>query len=449
MKYVLDNNVKTYTKNNKIIFLNPNKGTFVKMRLKNKEILGDILQGNYNDKSCSEYIEKIINSLKSSYIINEYTESNKSYNEIYEPLNSVYFIVTEKCNLNCKFCCTNSGPLKNSQSDLSVSEISSTIDKISNLKPHRIIITGGEPFIRKDILDIVDMLSDGIGCKIIVQSNGLLLTNEIIDKLYKKVYQIDISLENIFENKNEKDTLIPILDYLKFKGIKIVFSFVAMPENLKYIKQFIDLCVLYEAEFTIKTVQLVGRANENKNLVLSKLQTVNMYYEVYKYICQEEYYKYSNVYSYVFPEIMPKITCSACGNAISITSNGDIYPCHSLRYPEFYLGNILNMNHIEIRDKLLQNKHSKFYNSCFNIDERKSCKECEFKYLCGGICFANAYKNKENKFPTECNTLKIAREFYMWEYDKKDTAKNNMERLIKRFNEKLNNETDIIFEDIN
>lgn len=433
MTYILDNDVKIYYKNDKVIFLNPNKGTIVKMSSKNKDILDNILQEKYND-SYTDYKKPIIDKLKSSYIIKENTEPKKLSNK----LSSVFFMVTEKCNLNCKFCCTNSNPSKNSKSDLNVNEIYSITNKISKLNTNRVIITGGEPFTRNDILDIIDILSSHLDCKIILQSNGLLLTPQIIDRLYNKISQIDISLENIFEKKNERNLLIPILDYLKLRKIKIVFSFVAMPENLKSLREFIDLCVKYDARFTIKTVQLVGRANKSKELVLSRAQTINMYYEVYKYIYIKRYYNYSNIYSYVFPELTPKFTCSACGKGISIMSNGDIYACHSLRYPEFYLGNILNIDYDQINEKLLQNQNSEFYNKCFNIDSKKACKECDFKYLCGGICFANDYKNNENKYPLECDVLKIIREFQMWEYNKKDTAKNSMDKLLKKFEGKVN-----------
>lgn len=94
----------------------------------------------------------------------------------------VAFLVTYRCNLRCGMC-----PISCSlQEDLARDELSTvSIKEIIRKIPRFsfITLTGGEPFIRKDIIEITEYIADRNRCTII--TNGTLLGEDMIRALVK------------------------------------------------------------------------------------------------------------------------------------------------------------------------------------------------------------------------------------------------------------------------
>jgi len=77
----------------------------------------------------------------------------------------------------------------------------------------------------------------------------------------------------------------------------------------------------------------------------------------------------------------------ACGRAMALEHNGDLYSCDHFVYPEFRLGNILDEPLVEIVQKPFQTK--------FGADKQDTlpgtCRECTVLYLCRGECPKNRF----------------------------------------------------------
>jgi len=85
--------------------------------------------------------------------------------------------VTDLCNLRCVYCMPESGVNKLNHEDiLSVEEIEEIAKAAAELGIKKIRLTGGEPLVRKGILDIVEKVSkvNGIG-EVALTTNGSLL----------------------------------------------------------------------------------------------------------------------------------------------------------------------------------------------------------------------------------------------------------------------------------
>lgn len=115
--------------------------------------------------------------------------------------------LTESCNFNCKYCL----PYKNHKVDkniqLSVYEIYNLVNVLSDLGINKIRLTGGEPTIRKEFLNICKIISSFNNIKSLVfTTNGYRLTN-IIEDIYKAgVNGINISLDTLNDLKFYKIT---------------------------------------------------------------------------------------------------------------------------------------------------------------------------------------------------------------------------------------------------
>ena len=77
----------------------------------------------------------------------------------------------------------------------------------------------------------------------------------------------------------------------------------------------------------------------------------------------------------------PCFSCGAGKSICSIAPNGDVYPCQSLHYPEFNMGNILKVSIEELNRKI----------GLITVDQISVCSRCNVKFICGGGCPATGY----------------------------------------------------------
>jgi MoaA/NifB/PqqE/SkfB family radical SAM enzyme len=154
----------------------------------------------------------------------------------------ITWAITTKCNMNCKHCSfKNNSHLMNKE--LSWFEIKKIIDNIIQLKPESVRITGGEPFMRRDLFDIISELkSNSIDISII--SNGLAINDSRITNIQKfKINEISISLdgiEKIHDKIRKKGTFKIVLQNIKnsiINGISVNVITTLNKYNFRYIKK--------------------------------------------------------------------------------------------------------------------------------------------------------------------------------------------------------------------
>lgn len=110
------------------------------------------------------------------------------------------FQITSKCNLNCSFCC---GADK-TKKDVDTITIKKVIDKLKDVGVDRIVLTGGEPLLRKDIDEIIEYIYDK-NINVYLSTNGYYI-NEHIDTVSKYVDCVGLPLDGYTEEISEKMT---------------------------------------------------------------------------------------------------------------------------------------------------------------------------------------------------------------------------------------------------
>ncbi len=115
---------------------------------------------------------------------------------------SLYWVFTQLCNDECDHCYNDSGPYG---ARISEEECMMIIDNLPE-RIDRIILSGGEPIAdRKKLYNILDALRERYtdqGTQIMLQTNGDLLTEEILDILIEKgVTRFDIASIDRFHKK--------------------------------------------------------------------------------------------------------------------------------------------------------------------------------------------------------------------------------------------------------
>jgi cyclic pyranopterin phosphate synthase len=135
--------------------------------------------------------------------------SKKLYDAFGREVNYLRLSVTERCNLNCFYCSSNPGECAaSSRKELLTADNFFVIGQAAvELGMTRIRLTGGEPLIRPDIVDIVHNLASIEGLKdLSLTTNGILL-KDLAPKLAKAgLKRVNISLDSLDEGNFKKIT---------------------------------------------------------------------------------------------------------------------------------------------------------------------------------------------------------------------------------------------------
>ncbi len=229
-------------------------------------------------------------------------------------INYLRISVTDRCNFRCEYCMPAEGvPLKKHSDILSFQEIVDVVKVGTRLGITKIRLTGGEPLVRKDLPELVRMLSEideisDIG----LTTNGVLLPKYAV--LLKKagLNRVNISLDTLNPEKFRKITRIgELADVLA--GIDAALEAGLLPVKINFVR------IKGENE---ADEQAVREYCQNKNLQLRFIRQMDLR--------AGEFYSVDGGNGGI---------CEIC-NRLRLTADGFIVPClHSnLRYSIHELG---------------------------------------------------------------------------------------------------------------
>lgn len=163
-----------------------------------------------------------------------------------EPLKMKWYI-TNRCNLNCKFCYLNNHFLN----EPSQEDINTILRIIEKIRPIKVSILGGEPTESEYFFYIVNQL-ENMGIRYSFSTNGQTLERKrsLLNFLEKAVFleEIQISLESVIEHINDSlrgkgsyQKVLSVLKKLKKLNIKIVVATVINRKNCYFLDEMIYL----------------------------------------------------------------------------------------------------------------------------------------------------------------------------------------------------------------
>lgn len=109
--------------------------------------------------------------------------------------------LTEKCNFKCTYCLPNGYQSKSCASDLNLNEIKNLLRAFRKLGFTKLRLTGGEPTLRKDIIEIVQLAKTLGFTTVALTTNGYRLLNLLEPLQTAGLDQINISLDSLDSKK--------------------------------------------------------------------------------------------------------------------------------------------------------------------------------------------------------------------------------------------------------
>jgi radical SAM protein with 4Fe4S-binding SPASM domain len=154
--------------------------------------------------------------------------------------------LTFRCNLRCKHCYLTFGHTGvRGQEELALSEIQRIIDEIVDAGTLYLLLTGGEPLMRRDFMDIY-LYAKRKGLLVTLFTNGTMLTPRILDLLADyRPHNVEITLYGYTQKTYENVTGIPGsharcyrgIDQLHKRGIKLKLKSTILTLNQHEIQQ--------------------------------------------------------------------------------------------------------------------------------------------------------------------------------------------------------------------
>ncbi len=150
--------------------------------------------------------------------INEYINLTECKFTLPKDDGKVIWEITHNCNYGCSYCIFSCNK-KRIDGELTTEECFHVIDELVNNGFKHLKITGGEPFIRKDIVEILEYASKNL--IVDISTNASLLTEKIIEKLNNiNLKMIHVSLDG---SKEEHESVRGKFTYERtIKGLELL-----------------------------------------------------------------------------------------------------------------------------------------------------------------------------------------------------------------------------------
>ena len=343
------------------------------------------------------------------------------------PIKSMCLHISHDCNLRCKYCFASTGEFGKGRKLMPVETGKKAIDFLLTHSGNRhnleLDFFGGEPLMNwdavKEIVDYARSKEEEYNKKFrfTVTTNGVLLDDDSIDYINKEMKNVVLSLDGrkcvndnmrlAINGKGSYDVIVPKFQKLVEKRLQ--------GDNKEYYargtftKNNLDFAqdvyhIADDLGFDQLSVEpVIADASEPYAITEEDLPTIFAEYEklaVEMIRRKKEEGRCFNFFHFMIdldqgPCAIKRLRGCGCGNEyVSVTPDGDIYPCHQfVGNDEWKMGNLDDETlDVEMKDKF----------ACSNIYTKEGCKDCWCKFYCSGGCNANNYSfNKDINKPVK------------------------------------------------
>ena len=294
-------------------------------------------------------------------------------------LRRVILCVTNICNSRCRTCSLwknkiRKEPLFEDLKNLASSEFFRKIRFLT--------LTGGEPFLRKDLDRVVNMFREKNPKMSITILSNALMPDLIIEKAMKMPKDVLITLSFNGKEETHDETrgikgnfqgLLKTLDGLKEIGQNTNLIFTVTKENYDQILWAWNFAKERNINILFSPEMNYGRLHNETNRGLSENQKKIVMSQLKQIYSERKRPFFDDTYMIFFKKVYEgKIVtdlCYAGTNSIYVDYTGDIYPCENLAGAIAPLGNISDGKITLPKNYIQEIKKMKCYENCYLLCE--------------------------------------------------------------------------------
>lgn len=333
---------------------------------------------------------------------------------------SLHFEITHKCNLRCKHC-YNINYLESDCLDLSLPDVKRIIDIAIDAGCKDVGFSGGEPFMRNDMLDIIKYVKN---YPIHILTNGLLLNENLIGELNKiedLLLEFRISLDGLTSHNKLRNVSYENV----IKNIKLLLDneYVVTVNTMITDDNIDELDSMYEMfksigidRWRLDFIFNSGNADKNKIQYLNHAKIFSILKQlICKYIQEKPSFEF-DINKIFRSVLLTNVTAwkydletTPCGyqGGLTVRPNGDVSFCPSLCITH---GNII----ADGLDSICSQSNWLEISSIKVKDVDNKCSNCKYLAYCGGGCRADAFYDTGSLYGVSDFTCKLI-EFYVCE----------------------------------
>lgn len=243
----------------------------------------------------------------------------------------VFFELTYKCNLSCRHCYVLKPTHEDLNEELTTTEIKNIIDDLKEVGGFIITFTGGEVFLRPDLLQILSYTKSK-NFSIRIFTNGTLITKNIADKI-KEIYplEVGISIYGKSAKTHDKITRVPgsfdsslqAIKYLRERNIRVAVKCTLMKENIKDYPAVYDLAKSLGCQPQFDPT-IVPKDNGDRSVLSLRIGRNKL----------KELFQDKNLFPpkrITAKQLKRNFLCDAGKSLVNITPYGDVQPCLQFR----------------------------------------------------------------------------------------------------------------------
>lgn len=322
---------------------------------------------------------------------------------------SAYLHVTQRCNLHCAGCYSLDNQ-RNTLSDAPLSSIKHAVDELAYAGVMRLVVSGGEPFLREDLPEIVEHAKRVRSIdSVTVLSNGTCMSEATLQRLAPNVDCVSVSFDGCsasapayIREEQRFDELVAAVRAVQAAGIQAHIIPTVHAKNIDELKDYVRLSkdLGVTLNFSLLTCEpndevLGGLLPDDE--ALRRLGRSMLTLDDGKPILAMD--------APVGLNLTVKRNCGAGYQSLSVGADGTVYPCHMLQRQELAMGNVFEGTLADV----LNSKVAAIFRS-LDVDRLDDCSMCRFKRICGGGCRARslfASGNLESKDSYCAMTMKF------------------------------------------
>ena len=323
---------------------------------------------------------------------------------------SAYLHVTQRCNLACAGCYS-LDEHRNRLADAPLADMKRAVEGLAAAGLSQLIISGGEPFLREDLPDIVEHAKRVCGiASVTVLSNGTRMTEEALERLAPNVDCVSVSFDGCsaaapayIRGEQRFDELVEAVRMVQRAGIPAHIIPTVHAKNVDDLASYVQLSRDLGASlnFSLLTCEpddevlggLLPGADELRMLGRALLTLDNG-----KPLPAMD--------APVGVNLTVKRNCGAGCKSLSVDADGTIYPCHMLHRPELAMAT-RSRAPCSTRCRRMCLARSK----PSDAEKFEDCGACRYLRICGGGCRARSLFESGNLESKDSYCL-MTQEFY-------------------------------------